>query len=460
MATKTEKAVRVTAIRIQNVLGLRECEIRPGSVTVIEGSNGVGKTSVLEAVRAGLGGGHDATLLRNGAEYGEIVLELSNGNEIIKEITADKTTVKLMHPEFGEIKKARTAIDQLCDAFALNPVDFLLAKKEARLQLLLAAIPLKVNERDLAGILPLLSISPNMDGHALPVLAAIQKDLYDSRTGVNRIVKEKQTTAKELKKALPAEASSDSPQERLRDAKAEQATFLADIDFKARKINEDTDKEKQRLRELAAKDVELLKAERDEKIEMIRREYQRNIDATQDDCMRTLDRLDGSRSTSHEMLAADTRSRTTELAKAVADAEAAVDTYRRAQAAREHLQDLQTKAAEYERKSAELSEALNDLDGIRESLLEELPIKGLSIDNGEIVVDGIPFDRLNESRRVRLAVEVAMLRAKDLKLLCIDGAERLDSASLAALEQHAQASGIQLIMARVTDSELKVKSIA
>ncbi len=460
MATKTEKAVRVSAIRIQNVLGIREAEIKPGSVTVIEGANGCGKTSVLEAIRSALTGGNDATLLRQGEEYGEVVLVLDNGQEITREITPTGSKVSVTHPEFGELKKPRSVIDQLCDAFALNPVDFLLSKKEARLQLLLAAIPLKVNERDLAGILPLLSISPNMDGHALPVLAAIQKDLYDSRTGVNRIVKEKQTTAKELKKALPTEASADSPQERLRDAKAEQAVFESDIRAKVEQINTDAYRETQRLGDLTNAELERLRLERDAELERIRTDYQQLIDKTKSRLVVMLEETAGVKAGEQEKLAEGTRARTTELAHKVAEAEAAVDTYRRAQAAREHLQDLLTKAAEYEQKSAELSEALNDLDGIRESLLEELPIKGLSIDNGEIVVDGIPFDRLNESRRVRLAVEVAMLRAKDLKLLCVDGIESLDEKSLEALNQHARECNIQLILARVTNGPFKVVNVA
>lgn len=459
MATTKDKSVRVSAIRIQNILGIRECEIKPGSITVIEGRNGTGKTSALEAIRAALTGGKDGTLLRQGAEYGEVVLVLDNGQEITREITPDDSKIKVHHPEFGELKKPRSIIDQLCDSFALNPVEFLLAPKASRLQLLLAAIPLKVNERDLAGILPLLSIQPNTDAHALQVFTACEKDLYDQRTGVNRVVKEKQTTAKELKKALP-EGGSDKAVEQLRDAKAEQSAFLAEIDHRARTINENCDKEKHSRRETAAREVESLKSERDRELEAIRSRYQQRIDETQTACMRTLDAMDDQRSKEHKELAEDSRARTGELAKAVADAEAAVETYRRAEAARAHLQDLLDKAAEYERKSQELTDALDDLAGIREAMLEDLPIRGLSIENGEIVVDGIPFDRLNESRRVRLAVEIAMLRAKDLKLLCCDGLERLDSTSLTALEEHAQACGIQLIMARVTDGAFNVVNVA
>ncbi|MCQ4574556.1 MAG: ATP-binding protein, partial [Candidatus Brocadiales bacterium] len=71
--------MKVAAIKIHNILGIESLEIKPNSMTFIEGENGAGKTSVLEAIKAIIHGGHDATLLRNGADKGEIVLVLDNG---------------------------------------------------------------------------------------------------------------------------------------------------------------------------------------------------------------------------------------------------------------------------------------------------------------------------------------------------------------------------------------------
>ena len=65
--------MRVAHVRISNILGIEEIEFAPGGFTEVSGGNGAGKTSVLEAIRAALRGGNDATLLRNGADRGEIV---------------------------------------------------------------------------------------------------------------------------------------------------------------------------------------------------------------------------------------------------------------------------------------------------------------------------------------------------------------------------------------------------
>ncbi|HLL52630.1 MAG TPA: ATP-binding protein [Myxococcaceae bacterium] len=44
--------LNVSLVRIHDVLGIADLEIAPGALTVIEGGNGKGKTSVLEAIRA------------------------------------------------------------------------------------------------------------------------------------------------------------------------------------------------------------------------------------------------------------------------------------------------------------------------------------------------------------------------------------------------------------------------
>jgi energy-coupling factor transporter ATP-binding protein EcfA2 len=453
---RSNSPLRVSAIRISNVLGIRSAEIRPGSVTLVQGANGCGKTSTLEAVRAVLRGGHDATLLRQGSDYGEIVMVLDDGQEITKEITPDRTNVKLTTPEFGEIKRARSVIDELCDAFALNPVEFLMAKKAARLELLLAAIPLKLNSRDLAAIAPLLTIRPDYNSHALPVLALIEKDLYDQRTGVNRVAREKSTTAAELKKALPDESLSMGSE--LRDAKAEQSAFLAEVNARSIEFNKSADRFKQEARDFCANAVDVAKHKLEAEIERLRREYQELHDTEHAACSKILADIDSRRDLAHLALTEESAARGAELSKKVADAEANRDAYVRALAARQHIEALLSSAEEFEDKSKQYTDALDELKSLREALLTDLPIKGLSISNGDILVDDIPFDRLNEARRVRLAVDVAMLRAGDLPLLIVDGCERLDSASLEALEQHAQQSGIQLILARVTDGPLEIKT--
>ena len=192
--------MKVKAIKIKNILGVESLEIAPGKITVIEGKNETGKTSVLEAIKAALKGGHDATLLRNGAEVGEVVLVMDDGVEIRKPVTKDKSDVSYLDPKFGRSSKPQTTIDKLIDALAVNPVEFLMAPESKRAAYLLEAMPLVIKKEQLAGITDFVP-----DGHAFDVLEKLNKKFYDERTGVNRVLREKKAGIENLKKTLPEE---------------------------------------------------------------------------------------------------------------------------------------------------------------------------------------------------------------------------------------------------------------
>ena len=74
--------MKVTSISIENVMGVERLAFAPGVLTLVEGRNGAGKTSILEAVRSALRGGHDPSLLRAGAERGSVRLVVEDGTVI------------------------------------------------------------------------------------------------------------------------------------------------------------------------------------------------------------------------------------------------------------------------------------------------------------------------------------------------------------------------------------------
>lgn len=457
----TERTVRVAAIHIKNVLGIAEAEIRPGKVTMIQGRNGVGKTSLLESIRAALGGGHDVTLLRKGETKGEVMVLLEDGTEITKTITPETSKTRVKHPEYGTLPAPGGYLAKLRDTLSLNPVDFLVAKKDRRLELLLSAIPLKLQKADLANVLDLCSTKPNLDRHALEVLAGIEKDLYDQRTGMNRSLKDKRTAAEEMRKALPPEAGDGTNWK----------SFLEAGERELRKLEQDTLEMKHAIESniterwnqaemLRREHVSSLEAERDAEIARIRADYSSKIESAKQAITQVANDL---RQEKEERIAALTNSASEKrisLQNDIAQLRAKADAYTRAKAAREHIQLLEDGASQLESDANLLTGALDELSTIKGDLLDRLPIKGVEIQDGDIFVDGIQFDRVNESRRVRLAIEMALLRAGSLRLLCVDGIESLDSASQQALFDFAEEKGIQLIIAKVTDGPLNVENIA
>ena len=109
-----------------------------------------------------------------------------------------------------------------------------------------------------------------------------------------------------------------------------------------------------------------------------------------------------------------------------------------------------------EEKSKNLTETLATIEQIKIELLKDLPIPGLEIVDGEILQNGITFDRLNTAEQIKIALTVAQLRMAELKLLIVDGVERLDEDAINELKQQADSQGLQLFLAKVSNSSLNI----
>ena len=134
----------------------------------------------------------------------------------------------------------------------------------------------------------------------------------------------------------------------------------------------------------------------------------------------------------------------------------------KARALHEQAAQFDREAAQLEVEGVRLTAALDALDAHRRRLAENLPIEGVSIEDKVIRVYGVPFEQLNTAQRVRIAVQVACLRAKAqlLPVVFVDGAEALDREHFDALVDELKAAGVQAFLAAVADCELQVVATA
>lgn len=450
--------MKVSKISIKNILGLESIEIQPGSVTEITGSNGSGKTSTLDAIRAALGAGHDATLLRKGATEGQVVLVLDDGTEIRRRITEDKSDTTVVHPHFGKLPQPRAYIKKLADALSLNPVAFLTADRKARVDQLLQAIPMKITA-DRLGFVPNHALEGvDLDRHALEVIGAIGKAIYDLRTGINRAEKEKRATAKQMADSLPADSPEGDWKASLDGAMAEST----ELQQSTRSLLAAIDKEASSLIEAARAECEAhceaVKAERDAAIERIRADAEIEIQRTHEGYEEVRAQAESRRQEQRKAAEADFRPKEAEIKERIGHARAMAEAHSKARDAREFIQSLTRDADKLEAESSKLTHAMGQLEILKSELLGQLPIEGLSVQDGDIYVGGIPFDRVNESKRIRLAIEIAKLRAGSLGLVAVDGLERLDPRTFEAFKREAAKSKLQFVISRVSDGPLQIES--
>jgi predicted ATP-dependent endonuclease of OLD family len=450
--------MKIARIKIQNILGITELEFEPGSITEIQGKNGSGKTSVLEAIKAVISPGHDATLLRHGETHGEAVIVLDDGTALSKTITASASDRKVTNAHGETIKKPATVIGALADLISVNPVEFLHAPAKDRARLLLETMPLEADIQRLQSIANDARLDkPIATGgkHALVVIDAVREAIYNARTGTNRAITEKNGTISQLEATLPppSEADVGDASALLAKAAALDAAKDAEVARVTNKVAAITTEAESRIQQIRdAADVRLAELRR--QIEAATERRDAEIVVEQASIQRLRDKASAQNAETHQKHNAE-----------VADIKSQIATIQESakQAARhgvtlDHINTHRGQLGALVEESEAQTAAIEQIDSYKLEMLSALPIPGLSVVDGDIVRDGITFDRLNEAQRVTIAIELAKLRAGDLKVVCCDGLECFDSATYDEFVRQANGSGLQFVITRVSDMPFSVSS--
>lgn len=210
--------MRVARILYRNILFHEELDLRPGKITKAVGRNACGKTSFIEPLLALRKGGYDATLLRQGAEEGEIVFVVNDETGVINGEAGDFTwtqeyrpdkrmPLKLTGPNGKDEKKAKTILDDILDALSSNPIAWLLKPEDEQTRALLETIDLRVSAADFlaAGIDCAAEGIPDLSGHGLQVLDRVRDHLYKARHGIGVLRDQNRKTVTKLTNTLPPE---------------------------------------------------------------------------------------------------------------------------------------------------------------------------------------------------------------------------------------------------------------
>lgn len=438
--------MKIDRVKISNILGIEHLEFHAGKFVEVSGRNEQGKTSVLEAIKAATQGGHDATLLRKGAEKGEVVLVMDNGMEITKRVTANASPLKVVE-NGATAKKPTEVLKTITDMLSVNPVDFLRAPKKDRVRVLLETMPLEADAAKLTEISGV-KVQPQPGVHALSVIDLVRKQVYDDRTGTNRAVKEKESTINQLRISLP-----DAPG----GVEGDENSLQKQIDEATQAYQAEMDRIRTKLEGIQAASqtkVDTIKADAQAKIDAIRQEAQAAIDAEQ----ASLENIRSKAGQQRELTINRFTESTAPMNQALAVIRANRDNAAKRIQALETITAMEAELKDLKEDAARQNKAIDDIDAYKTKLLSNLPIPGLEVVDGELVRDGIPFDRLNTAQQVTIAVEIAKLRAGDLAVCCVDQLELLDTATFEAFRDKAVESGLQLFVTRVKDEDFAVNT--
>ncbi len=416
-------AYTITLAVIRDFMRIRNVEIRPAadrSVFLLAGKNMQGKTSVLRAFAAALGGAdaEPVDAVRHGAESAELLLHLTSGeSELVvhKVIHKDGGSKLEVRDKNGAIKAPQGVLDKLIGLRFLDPLGFLKEKPKQQRALLLRLID-KENR--------------------LPGLEEKRETHYTKRRDVGR---DRDKAEGEVARLPDVEAAAPIDIEKL---VAESRTFAekqregdalgVQRDNRTREANAAglalqaaQDKRTALLAQLAAIDQTLPQLEREvgEKAaaaEIAEARVKAAAKAWQSSAPRR-EQIDGdlARAKEHNQ----------EVAAVVA-ARA-----RRVVAVAEHAQ----LAARYE----ELTGWIDKIDQRKAAMLAaaKLPVDGLGVSADGLTLLGVPFEQASGAEQLRVALALAIASAPGLNDVWVRDASLLDEESLKLVKEMADTFG-------------------
>lgn len=111
-------------------------------------------------------------------------------------------------------------------------------------------------------------------------------------------------------------------------------------------------------------------------------------------------------------------------------------------------------ARRYAEEAERLDGTIKVLDKKKSSAIEgaKLPVPGLGLGDGEVMLNGLPFSQAGTSEKIKVAVSIQMALNPDLKVMTIDEGAELDSASMEWLAEVSEAHGYTIVIVRVDES--------
>lgn len=398
--------VKINKLEIENVKRVKAVTIEPTSngLTILGGNNNQGKTSVLDAIAWALGGNKfkPSKPARDGSMNPPTLrLELSNG--LIVERKGKNSDLKVTDPS-GQ-KAGQQLLDSFVEELALNLPKFIESSSKDKANTLLQII----------GV-----------GDKLWELDRKEERLYNERRTIGQIADQKKKYAAEQPHfpEAPNELVS------IADLIHEQQEILARNGENARKRqNREEIRSQLHLSESRLKQLKEQLAQEEATHEKLMGDY---IEANKS----IEDLVDES---------------TEEIENSIAN----IEEINRKVRANLDKEKAEEDAKQYSSQYDNLTKQIQDVRDERTSLLDsaDLPLPGLSVEDGELVFEGQKWDNMSGSQQLRVATAIVRKLKPECGFVLLDKLEQMDIPTLTEFGKWLESEGLQAIATRVSSGE-------
>lgn len=480
--------MKIALFKFKNCLGIDELEVHPGKVTLIQGTNGTGKSSVLETfTRVFTNKGLRPKFVRDNAEKAETYILIDDGTEIKKTFDKDGKPSYISVVKGGmKPQSVETYLKAFFSEGQLNPAKWMELPDKEQNEAILKSIPMKVTREkviDWVGEVPsAFGKEVDLTQHALKVCKDIEDHYYAKRTGVNKekdvFEADVNSATKKIPEGYDVEAwrNVSLPEKREVISNANRTNNERTVNEGIVKNVESTvetyrEKCKAEIFE-AQRKSELNKKIYGDKIAELKRQIavlEESIKNADDACKESTDNI-----TAKYVKLADETKAGAKTAQEYLDGNPAIDIaplesdYNTAEEMKSYVRtydELQEKKAKLEAKkkeSEDLTAKVNFMRGLPQVLLSkaELPIEGLSIDSGgNVLINDLPIKNLSEGEKFELVMNIVKATASEHKLIFVDGFEKLSLSRRKLFMEHALEDDYRYIMTQTTEGDLRMLAI-
>ncbi|HFU3984163.1 TPA: AAA family ATPase [Streptococcus suis] len=399
-------AVTINRLEIENVKRIKAVKIEPSAtgLTIVGGNNNQGKTSVLDAIAWALGGNKykPSQAQREGSQVPP-TLKIVMSNGLIVERKGKNASLKVIDPN-GQ-KGGQQLLDSFVEELAINLPKFMDSTPKEKAETLLQII----------GV-----------GNQLAELELKEKEIYNNRHAIGVIADQKEKFAKEQ------EFYPEAPKEliSIADLIQQQQAILAKNGENARKRQnvatikmqyENAESAVDRLKQELAKAID----ERDK--------FKKDLAIAQKDAMELHDES------------------TAEIEANIQQ----IDDINRKVRANLDKEKAEEDAKEIRQQYNALSVEIEDVRKQKRNLLTnaDLPLEGLSVDDGELLYLGQRWDNMSGSQQLQVATAIVRKLKPECGFVLIDKLEQMDQVTLKEFGEWLKSEGLQAIATRVSTGD-------
>ena len=391
--------IKISKLEFENIKRIKAVKVEPTAkgLTVIGGNNNQGKTSVLDSIAWALGG--DRYRPSKATREGSVIpplLHIVMSNGLVVERKGKNSDLKVIDPN-GQ-KGGQQLLNEFIEQLALDLPKFMQASSKEKADTLLQII----------GV-----------GDKLYELEKEEQEIYNRRHAFGQIADQKEKFAKEMNYYPDAPKELVSPSELIR----QQQEILAQ--------NGENQRKRDNLNNLEIRAAQV----------------QKQID----ELLQTQIKINEDLSIAKKS-AADVKDESTEaLEKNIADIET-INLKVQTNLSKEKAED---DALEYKNQYVQLTTQLEEIRKNKSDLLNkaDLPLPGLTVENGELLYNGFKWDNLSGSDQLKISTAIVRKLNPNCGFVLLDKLEQMDMNTLNEFGEWLESEDLQAIATRVSTGD-------